>query len=365
MSNRTNQFKRLWQLIGLSALIRALQIAALYFAARAHHRTLFNIYGRWDAQWYQSIAVHGYGAVIIDQHGRHLSNLAFFPLFPLLERATHLVVGGNYFVAGVYFNLLAWLFAIAGIYSLAKLLVSEASAFYTALLWSALPIALVESLSYSESLFTALAAWSLYYSIRERYYFASLLAALAGATRPIGLAVVLAIWFTVMKSGKSRVEKLISAVIAPLGFLGYFFFVSKKRHSLFGYFQVQSDWGNSLDFGKHFALWIWRYLTHGLVLGLLLISLVLLLGLWSRRAFLSVKVASIRIYLIVLLLQAMTTASYFGSKPRYLLPAFPLLIPLAQRLERFNLRTQRLLLSLFTLAGVVYGAFWLTGHGPP
>ena len=39
-------------------------------------------------------------------------------------------------------------------------------------------------------------------------------------------------------------------------------------------------------------------------------------------------------YSATLVVLALTTSGYFGSKPRYLLPAFGLLLPLAVRLAR-------------------------------
>lgn len=70
-------------------------------------------------------------------------------------------------------------------------------------------------------------------------------------------------------------------------------------------------------------------------------------------------------YAGVVTVLALCASSYFGSKPRLLLPAFPLLLPPALALAR--LRTSR---SAWVLGGVavvsaVYGAFWLNGSGPP
>ena len=52
-----------------------------------------------------------------------------------------------------------------------------------AVLWGVLPHAIVESMVYSEALFTALAAWSLYALLRRQWLAAGALCLLAGATR--------------------------------------------------------------------------------------------------------------------------------------------------------------------------------------
>lgn len=349
-------------LVAFLITLRAIQITALAIAARAHHRTLFNIFGRWDANWYAGIAQHGYGHVVIDQHGRHLSDLAFFPLFPALEKFAHLIFGGNYFVAGIYVNLLAWPLAIWGIYVVTEKLADASIASLVTLLWAALPIALVQSMSYSESLFTALAAWSLYFLLQNNLVLAAALSSLAGATRPIGLALTVAVWVSAWMVKSQLAKRVLALLIAPIGFLGYFLYVANQRKNLFGYLQVQRDWGNGLDFGVHFSNWIWHYLKNNFIVGLLLLIVVAGLIYLTWLTIKNVSNPAVRAYLLVIVFQALTTASYFGSKPRYLLPAFPLLIPLARKIEGKSAAKILLLISLFS---IVYGAFWLTGHGPP
>ncbi|MFF4021056.1 hypothetical protein [Streptomyces sp. NPDC001843] len=50
----------------------------------------------------------------------------------------------------------------------------------------------------------------------------------------------------------------------------------------------------------------------------------------------------------------------FPSKPRFLLPAFPLLLPLARHLARSSLRTIAVLLTALAGASVFYGTYLLT-----
>jgi hypothetical protein len=67
----------------------------------------------------------------------------------------------------------------------------------------------------------------------------------------------------------------------------------------------------------------------------------------------------------LLVLLALTTSGYFGSKPRYLIPAFPLLFPMARWLAVRGLWFRVTLLGGLTLVAAVYGAVWLLGEGPP
>jgi hypothetical protein len=91
----------------------------------------------------------------------------------------------------------------------------------------------------------------------------------------------------------------------------------------------------------------------GLVLGLLATSF------WQRQPL------PLVVYSTVIVAAALATSGYFGSKPRYLLPAFPLLLPLARRLGRQRFAVRSAVVVLLAVASSVYGATWLLGPGPP
>src|SRR6476469_7068736 len=65
-----------------------LSVAGLFNSGSAYHALT-----RWDAAWYRRIAEHGYGHVHVASDGRKLSDYAFFPLYPMAERALSAVTG--------------------------------------------------------------------------------------------------------------------------------------------------------------------------------------------------------------------------------------------------------------------------------
>jgi hypothetical protein len=67
----------------------------------------------------------------------------------------------------------------------------------------------------------------------------------------------------------------------------------------------------------------------------------------------------------VVLLLALTAKGYFGSKPRLMMPAYPLLLPLAAGLARWRAWLSWLVVGVVAAGSAVYGAFWLNGSGPP
>ncbi|MFI0231159.1 glycosyltransferase family 39 protein [Streptomyces sp. NPDC017086] len=394
-------------LLGYAA-VRALGLAvlAVWSAARgtsAH--TLLT--ARWDALWYTRVAELGYGYEVRLPNGDVHSNLAFFPLLPWLERLLHALTPLSYADAGFTVSLLASLAAAAGIFAVAEHVRGPRAAFFTVLLWAVLPVGVVQSMAYSESLFTALAAWSLYAVLTGRWVSAGALAALAGLTRPVGVAVIAAVWTAGLISfararstrhapGAHHEERATGALpaphtplrppgalpppralttrralgmlLAPLGAAGYVLWVGRRTGGgPLGYLDVQAGWRNGFDGGYAFARFVADKFTSfpsalagcGLIAGVALLIWLYVTGVRERQP------AGLLVYTGVVLALALCASSYFGSKPRLLIPAFPLLLPLAGALARGRTSRSALVTAGLAVLAAVYGAFWLNGSGPP
>jgi len=351
--------------------LRLLFLPTLWLATTLRHRNFHTIFARWDAQWYQSIAAHGYGYEVIEK-GRTLSNEAFFPLFPLAERLVHAVIRISYIRSGIIVSWFCGAWAAAAIYAVVSKLTNERTALLTVFLWAVYPIAYVDNLAYSETLFTALVATAIMFLQKKRMLLASVFAALAGLTRPTGLAVGAAVTLTILLelwrypvARKSWLSYL--AMLLPItGWLGFVIYLAKKNHSLLSYFHVQSHWGNGFDGGVHFVKWIAHYLlSRDFVIGLLLIALCTALIYLLLSLYRAVDYLPVLIFTTLLVALSFCTQGYFGSKPRYLLPAFPLLIPIAQFLADKRSYIRWICYGVLVLLGMSYGAIAATGHGPP
>jgi len=68
---------------------------------------------------------------------------------------------------------------------------------------------------------------------------------------------------------------------------------------------------------------------------------------------------------VVVVVLAFVTSGYFGSKPRYLLTAFPLLLPIAGWLAVRRMAWQAGIMAVAAIVAAAYGAVWLLGSGPP
>ncbi|MER5599204.1 mannosyltransferase family protein [Streptomyces sp. NPDC002265] len=373
-------------LLGYAA-VRALGLLALALFAQARGKSAYTLLtGRWDSLWYTRVAELGYGYEVRLPNGDVHSNLAFFPLLPWLERLLHALTPLSYAGAGLAVSLLASLAAAWGIFAVADLVYGRRAGVCAVLLWAVLPVGIVQSMAYSESLFTALAAWSLYAVLSGRWLTAGLLAALAGLTRPVGLAVVAAVWTAAVASfgrtgsephpggahaeerAPSRTRRALAMLIAPLGAAGYVLWVGRHTgRGPLGYLDVQAGWRNGFDGGYAFARFVADKFTSfpsalagaGLVIGVGLVIWLYVVGVRQRQPL------PLLVYTGVVTALALCASSYFGSKPRLLLPAFPLLLPLALALARLRISRSALVTGGVAVLSAVYGAFWLNGSGPP
>ncbi|MYR26074.1 hypothetical protein GA0115257_104830 [Streptomyces sp. LcepLS] len=325
----------------------------------------------WDAQWYEHIATYGYGfARNGRQPGLHYRDIAFFPLYPGLVRTLRLVVPFSVPVLALVVSWGSALLAAWGIHAVVERLRDHRTATLLVLLWALLPHAVVLSVPYSESLLVACAAWGLWALLDGRWVWAGTCAALAGLARPNGAALAAAVilaglWLAWTTRAVPAPRVLAGMALSPLGWFGYVLYVGWERGDVFGgYFAVQRDWGSTFDFG----LAMLRYTDHieiGVnrperIVAVLLVSGALLLYaalLTEERRPLP---GALLVYTGVLVLIAVGGSAYLTCKPRFLLPAFPLLIPLADRLAAaLTARPGRALVLLASLAGpaLLYGAY--------
>ncbi|MEU3827309.1 mannosyltransferase family protein [Streptomyces sp. NPDC029080] len=366
--------------------VRALGLAVLFAWSAARGKSGFTLLtARWDALWYARVAELGYGYEVRLPNGDVHSNLAFFPLLPWLERLLHALTPLSYGGAGFAVSLAASLAAAAGIYAVAELVHGSRVGVCAVLLWAVLPVGIVQSMAYSESLFTALAAWSLYAVLTGRWVSAGALAALAGLTRPVGVAVVAAVWTAgvlsfgrergakrtpgaLLPSYASRWRRALGMLLAPLGAAGYVLWVGHRTGAgPLGYLDVQAGWRNGFDGGHAFARFVADKFSSfpsalaglGLIAGVALLVWLYVICVRDRQP------VELLVYTGVVLALALCASSYFGSKPRLLMPAFPVLLPLARALARPRTLRSALVTAALAVAAAAYGAFWLNGSGPP
>jgi len=138
---------------------------------------------RWDAVWYLGIAESGYPSA-------DSPRVAFFPLYPLLTRATAAMGGGSQgalLLAGYAVSLAALLGALVLLYRLAALELGRRLAAPSLLLLCVFPASLFLGAPYSESLFLLASVGAFYAARTGHWAWAVGAAAAASGTRSAGV----------------------------------------------------------------------------------------------------------------------------------------------------------------------------------
>ncbi|MET7717123.1 glycosyltransferase family 39 protein [Streptomyces sp. NPDC005407] len=368
-----------------AALLRAAPALGLFAAARltgllvmagwAWHigRSPRAIVARaWDSDWYMLIAEHGYGRTLYWPDGAVQSDLAFFPLYPALVRAVTTVLPVTSGTAGL---LISWTAAAAsawGIYAVVERLHGRRTATVLVLLWGLLPHSIVLSMAYTEPVLTAFAAWSLYAVLTRRWVWAGGLASLAGLSRPNGIAVAAAVLvvaaYELVRAYRRRERDRAlgrvwaAAALAPLGWCGYVLWVGFRTDDpLGGYFAVQRGWTSRFDFGIG-ALKVVRDIVLRPTLLSLMVAMLIVVAAVLLFALLALDrpPTALLVYTAVLLLITVGGSGFFESKPRFLLPAFPLLLPPACALAKARPRAAVVVTVVLAGLSFAYGAYLLT-----
>lgn len=308
------------------AVTRALLLAvAVVVAARTAGLDVLGALTAWDGEWYLRVVREGYGAPLppagaTGPEAQH--PLAFFPLFPLLARAADLVLPGGAAVAAVTVATLAGGIGVVLVGLLARDLLGQQVGDRAVVLMAAFPGAFVLSMAYSEGVLLACAAACLLALTRERWVVAGIAAALGSAARPSGAVLALAcLWAAgvALRRGGHRWRPLVAPAMAPLGVMAYFGYLWMSTGEPLVWFRVQeAGWGEWWGLG-------------GIPTGPLD-----LLG----YAFIAVTTAFVlrsrlpgELWLWAYGSLAPVLLTGFRPRARFLLVAFPLLLPIADRVR--------------------------------
>ncbi len=322
---------------GIFLASRLVTMAVAHAARLLDPQPLLSVLTRWDGAHYLSIAASGYpkaGPAGAGVPGQTVH--AFFPGYPLLIRAVRDVTGLAPETAAVAVTIATATGAAVLVWLLARDLAGEAVATRSVLLLSFFPGAFVLGLAYSEGAFLLLAAGCLLALHRRWWAVAGACAALADATRPTGLIlVVCCAWAAVaaVREGWGW-RPLVAPALAPLGFLAWSLFLERRTGSALVWKRShEQGWGQGFDFGANTARSIGDFLTSPTasfnvavcVISMAVVAAGLVL-LWRWR-----PPATLAIYTAGILLPAVASAT-LTSTPRFALTAFPLHIAAARAL---------------------------------
>jgi hypothetical protein len=320
--------------------------------------------GRFDSGWYQQIADRGYDhAIPVSPNGSlRPTNLAFFPLLPGLIALVTTITPFGSAIAGLVVSWLSCLATAWGLFAIGSQVRDRMTGILLAGLWAVIPHAIVENMAYSESLFAALAAWSLYALLRRNWLLAAVLCVGAGLARPAGSAVIAAVGVTALVAVVRRQDgwrPWVAAIVAPLGYAGYLGWVGLRLGRPDGYFMAQREaWSVTFDGGAFTYHQLVLVLTKAQRLQLTVVTV--LLGLAVLLLVLSIvdrHPLPLVVYSLVSLVLVIGAAGAYYGKGRYLVPVFTLLLPVAIGMSRARASTRWIVLAFLACVAAWYGAY--------
>jgi Gpi18-like mannosyltransferase len=244
------------------ALISVLTSLLFYDVGGTDHG-FFAIWRRWDVLWYTQVADHGYS-----WHAPPVqSDLAFFPLYPLLEHILTVLSPLSAYAAGLAISTIS--FALA-LYLLHRLVVhdfgadvAERAVYYVGLF----PTALFFFTAYSEALYLACSLGCVYALRLRRWWVAGLCGMAATLTREVGLLLIVPIvieiaenrWtnrrsdgsvrtgrFDPARTWRAAVDHIGSLALIPLGLLAFIIYLQCTVGDGLLFLKAQQAWERSL-----------------------------------------------------------------------------------------------------------------------
>jgi hypothetical protein len=228
----------------------------------------WDAFTRYDSGYYWGIARLGYSPV---PGGR--SNIAYFPVYPLLMRYVGRIFGrspGDTYLGGIVVAWVCFVLAMLALYHLAKLDLPADRAERAVLLTAIFPFAFFFGVAYSESTFLLFAVLAFYFFRTRRWIWGGLSAAVAIATRTPAFVMWPALAWTAWQSAeptpRDRAWAAVGLVLAMTGFAAYSLYIYSLTGNPFEWVATLERWGEGYHPGgppwSASARLLGRLLTH-------------------------------------------------------------------------------------------------------
>jgi hypothetical protein len=291
------------------------------------HAPIGKLAAVWDGRFYLQVAAHGYPTSV----PHSTSDIAFFPLYPLVVRAAAAVTGQDVAGAGILVSLLTGAAACLAVGALVREEAGDRAGVRAGWLLAFAPGAMFLSSAYAEGLAIALCAGALVMLGRGRWLLAGIVGGFATAASPLALPIVAAAAFAAWRVHTRRAWT--APILTCAGVGSYFVYLWAHTGTPFAWFDAQR-----LGWGQHFSLgatWHWFATWSGITV-VETISIGLAgFGLWAMA---KARVPGPWWVYTVVLLGSILFGAAFWMTPRLVLSVFPLTgaLAMALRPERFR-----------------------------
>jgi hypothetical protein len=331
---------------------------------RAFPRNLFlDGWVRWDSGHYVAIVREGYQAIPDSVQQR----TNFWPFYPLLVWACDAVIG-NPFITGLIVSNLSLVGACVLLHRWASRRFGDDVATRTVTLLLSFPFAFYFSAMYTESVFLLAAVAAFYFSDRGRWLLAALSAAAAGATRLVGVLVLLPVVLSYAEQHRWRLANVRRDVIwlalGLTGTLGHMLYLQRRFGDGLAFLSSQwvPGWGNDSGWSRLAGLLGklagWRHLAMGQFEAIALMNLAfgVLALLVCLAGFRRMGVAACAWGALTMLI----SLRIWASSGRYAVVIWPMYLGIALFTRRRPVLYQSTVVGLSLLQALL--AFWFT-HG--
>jgi hypothetical protein len=324
-------------------------------------------FSQWDGAWYLSIATDGYqwpGSLDIQ------SNVAFFPLYPLLGRIAGWLVADTQWGLFIVSNV-AFAFYLYFLYRLTCEDLDQPSASRAVLYVAIFPLSFIFSCLYSESTSFAFSIAAFYYARTGKWHLAIPLATLTTLTRLAGLTIFFPLAYEYLRQRGLRPQALLLGVI-PSGIAGFAVYMSVLTGHPLSFLLAHKAWYRTpgppwkpLVMGFERLTWpLDQYVTAIAIVDFA--SIVLFLGL--TLLMFKYLPATYWLYCIPMLFLSLSTtidptkAPPTGSIPRSLMALFPCFMVLG-KIGKNRYLDQAMRATFAILLGVIsiyfFSRFWV------
>jgi len=306
----------------------------------------------WDGGHYLGIARTGYS-----QNFQY----AFFPLYPLTIKVLTFATG-NYLLSAILISLVSTFLGLNILYKLVSLDFNKKIAEKVILALLFFPTSFFLLTAYSEGLFFLFSISAFYFLRQNKLFWATVAAALASATRLVGLAVVLGLFVEVWSIQKFS-RKNWYLIFAPLGFVIYCVFLYLQTGDPFYFLTAENYWQRTLSTP---VVGFWEALKN--LAGGNLTQINILFDLifaifgvgFAIRAFRFLP-SSFAVYSLLSVGIPLFSPT-LSSIPRFLLPVFPIFILMALIKNSYIQLIFQIsgILLLATFVGLFVNGYWVS-----
>ena len=326
----------------------------------------------WLARWasfdgvhYLTIAKEGYKTVDLIQ--------AFFPLYPLLIQGVDLVIN-NALISALLVSNLASVVMLMVWYLVLSPHLGEKRTWLSMILLLLFPSSFFLGAAYNEGLFIIFVLLTFYFFEKKQWPLASLMIALASATRVVGIVLVPATVLALFWQNKGKIDWRASLwlLVGSSGLIVYMLYLAKNFGDPFYFLTVQERFGGGRQdqlvllprvMWRYVKILVtarpidWRYLIYIEELGISLFTLWYLIKAWLKaKVPLEWSIFAIGAYLMP------TVTGTFSSMPRYVLVCLPVWLYIANRWPNYAKWQKLLYLTISGLLLIINSMLFIQGR---